>query len=271
MVYVLDTPIQITPYGPPVVGQIEDIRWPVSAVALHGFLPPGVVAVAVPFEQRGLLREHVTATSQWIGPTTAHALVTPRPLPHGVIVLYPGDVVPVGMWPHGASVLAVRSPWIYASNDGPWVGPQAEPYVRTWGRVGWSLPDRIGYHPIASHVAISAIPSADAPGLTLTNGLGVYGATHARIVFRDNQPASEIEQIGAGESGSFEIWWLDVGGVWMHHEADDFDAAGRGVADPTHSAETYELRPGMVAIYIRQTVAGSFHYSVIAWNERAPR
>ena len=81
------------------------------------------------------------------------------------------------------------------------------------------------------------------------------GATHLTIAFTDNV-ATPNEVVG-GESSDHEVWWFTPGGIWVHNEADDFDAGGRGTVENTvgvtvHTVEVYEIPHNAVAVYVRR-------------------
>lgn len=101
------------------------------------------------------------------------------------------------------------------------------------------------------------------PGTTVPSGTGVglplYGANNVTIQFGDN---TSLTPIVAGETSSHEVWWYLAHEMWAHNEADDFDAAGRGIASGVaatpHDAEQYEVPHNARRVYVRRIDATVF-------------
>lgn len=242
---------------------IRDILEPVAAVGLTGILFPGSFALVVPHSRRQVLVEFANQNAnvqQWVGGAAA-LQTTAVQLPPEVIVLYPGDVVPLGRV-STAGVSVYVSPGRFSFQVAAASRLRSEPYVRIF-RAAENLPTSIGYRllPLWARVgsALGAAPAdAAAPACQLPPE-----CTHVRIMFQDN--VSSVTGIVGGEVGSYEVYWHDLSGLVLHHEDDDFDAAGRGQASLAHNAEVYAVSPGVIGVSVVGPTAGSTFF----WNLHA--
>lgn len=245
---------------------LMQIGTPVAALALHGFLPPGTMGLAVPAEGVQHLISYLenapTDNSQWDTEAYDGGQVVIS-LPEQALVLYPGHVMPLGgVSREGAYVMVFRGTFGHATTA-PF-GPAPEAYVRVY-QGDDRLPHRVGYHPIPAWTR--AQPGTDAPNAIAFGGgatVRLYGATHVRLVFQDNV-TTRTDIVGA-ETGTYEVWWMDASGVWAHHEDDDCDAAGRGAILAAHNAETYSVHPGAVAMCVRRVSGDTFFCNVSAFD-----
>lgn len=254
-------PLQLVDGSTPV---IRDIGNPCTALALHGHLPPGVFALAVPYDLRGALVNYLAITDSrdqwaWAGQLFDDTQPLAITLPEEIIVLYPGDVVPLGR--RSASGVSV---WV---STGPFNVPAygtgssnrmltPEPYIRIFDTDG-PLPPRMSWRPIPYRKHIEQVNTdATPPGNATVGGAVFWGCTHARITFLDDDGASRVQ---AGETGSFDVWWMNSRGLWVHHEADDFDATAgaRGAVSDSHYVETYELPVGTIGAFVTRTAGAN--------------
>lgn len=236
---------------------IVDVPGAAEAVGLHGHLGPGTVGLIAPREHRGRLVGFLADAGN---PFTQDAMTistnVPPPVPPGVVVMYPGDVHHFERrFADGVSAY-VRMPHVININR-PNVGPHLMARLRVWPD-GGKAPPQIRYQRTPCRVQINSTPAAAPTGEPAT-AQPVVGARYVQIAFRDNTTPEAA--VVAAETGNYEVWWLHPSGLWVHHEDDDFDAAGRGAATDTHYVETYEVH-GVVAVYVRRVSGSSFFWDI---------
>jgi len=250
---------------------VFDVRVPCFAVALHGHLPPGTVALCVPYSRRIDLVNFILLDSWWSPDVVTSPLaIASQRLPDECVVLYPGDVHHFGTFQKDGVSLWVSSPYVIEQSTGKWgdtnpnrFGPGPDPLLRVFTSRE-DVPRRIGYRQISMHMLSQEVgtgePDSANPFSEVDGGVTCYGASEVTVIFQDDV-ATATPIVGV-ETGSFEIWWYNAAGFWMHHEADDFDAAGRGIADVNHAVEVYQVK-NMLGVYVRQTVVGDFFYRLV--------
>jgi len=255
------------------LGTRTDIREPVLGAALHGHLIPGTVAFVAPFSHLGEVLDLSTTFHQWRRTQAAasNAQDTNRPIPPHSIILHPGDVHSFGEpLLDGISVYTNAPGTSYNSGGGINAGIDFEALIRVYKHTT-PLPSRITYQSVPSHLSLGVVPPTGIPDATTTiGGVGaaqmVEGCTHISVNFRDDT-GTPTPIVGA-ESGVYEIWWLNAAAIWLHHEDDDFDAGGRGVADVNHASETFEIGKGIIGFYIRRISGDAFFPDVVFIDQR---
>lgn len=255
-------------------GVIVDIKKPAAAVALTGVLLPGMFACVTPAERRQTLAT-VAALSvnrqQWFGgqPTADLNNNDIVRLPPEVLAIYPGDVVPLGRLSTDGIAVHIPSPRYQGSASNTNIRVRPEPYIRVFGSTD-GLPSRIGYRPTPLWFRTPAAAAAPAAG-TVPGGVAgssqLSSVTHVRIIFQDNVGTNT--PIQGAETATFDVWWQDASGLWLHHQDDDFDAAGRGAALATHNAETYAIQPGIVGVQVVATGGDTFFVDFVAFDAQA--
>ena len=213
---------------------INDIRTPVRACALHGYLPPGTVAFVVPFDERGSLANFIANRSLYLPNLTNPIASRPTSgcfaaaLFGQVVALTPGAVVDFGVDIRNGISVAVLSPgyaWDSAAGMPTYeLGGFPLPMLRTVsGSASLVLPPSpVLFAPTFDATSdITTDPTlADTFNPFLHNACP-FPAAARRIAVR-LAPVSDSE---------VEVWWLAANGyAWVHHHDDDFDAAGLGLA-----------------------------------------
>lgn len=264
------------------------VNAPVYAVALHGFLPPGMFALVAPASELSVLTAFVAQESlynpTWDGGSNLTFKRSGVKLPRGVVVLHPGDVFHFGKVQDGVCVW-VYNPWSggidatpgrypqagtpdVGMSDGTAPGPIPDPVLRCYGSP--VAPHRIKYHPIA-HAFWMGAPRSTAPSNYFDVPYVSLGAsvTHLQIIISDVSTPSN-----AGPAGPLDlmVYWLSLAGRWVRHDDDDWTATGRGPYSTTHMVETYEVPRNVVSVVLREaTGAGTIGWTAVLTDAEAPR
>jgi len=262
------------------------IETPLFAVGLHGSLPPGTRALVVPtefaFELDGgpIPGNGYADLSTWQANPNLGAgvgFVSAREkIPDHMVVLYPGDVHSFDeILTKGVTVL-VSAPMTTIAQVENNFGPVVDALLRVYTSPEF-VPSKLSYRPIAAATFLASVATGDPVGFdpgpfneSLDFAVLVNGATHVKVVLGDN--TEPFAPIVGGESADMEVWWLDASGIWLHHHADDFDAAGKGQATTEHFVEQYAVNKGMLAVYVKREGAGdNFYHTIVATDEWAGR
>lgn len=233
------------------------IPGPVCGIGLGGFLAGCDVLIAAPIEHAALVEKYLAA--MLAGDTDTGAIEIGRPsfgsltLPEVCIIVRPGEVVQFPTELSGVAVFLARP---YLGNVGENNGTAASDPVRpatcpvlrvfetptdmqtvSWTKVQTQLME---FEPPTSLAGVSTVAGTLAripPGVSELT-LYVYDGTIPLVT----------------QVASLEIYWMNGFGQWMHNDADDLDAAGRGEATAAHSAEAFVIPPGAIAITVLQPV-----------------
>ncbi len=237
-------------------------------VAMHGACGPGAFLLLAPAEKKEALRAFFNANgfSTGVFRSLTRGDVA---LLNDIAIIYPGDVVRF-VQPMSMGVVAYTGHFYQSiptvneffdsgvGNNRPALGPR--PLVR-WYTQDPGPQSRIQYfktpaqfeHPISS----SGAPAGDQGGATM---LGPT-VTSVTVEVKNNTYATEAQLTGAEEC-VFEVWWRMNNGLWVHNDADDWDDAGRGRANASHTAETYDVPRSAREIYLRRI---STNVNPVAW------
>lgn len=233
-------------------------------VGLCGYLPPGAVAVVVPYGRRAeLVRYYIAGGYEYTGYrdlSTADYEMSDA-WPDGAIILHPGECVKFGE-EKGRYSCFVNTPWFFAQDAYGHRNriPFPKPFIRVFNCQ--RVPDKIKYSKVPLYHVWEDFSSGSnfaAPPSDYSGGNGFSYAhcyiplesKYCRISFvAYNGTNYPVRLAGGYGPVDREIWWLNQDMGWIHHEADDFDVAGRGQLSDTHYTETYELMSGVTAVRI---------------------
>lgn len=258
---------------------LTDINRPLFALGLHGFLPPGSLAIVVPYERRDDLLSYLTVgveSGTIYRPLDTRAFVA-APLPKGAIILHPGEVHCWDKVLANGATAWISCPWSDVSTSiglhGIVVGPTPTPILRVYLRSDF-VPSQIKWVPIGNRIGKALVNTAAPAGTTpLTEARAVLlNSSCDRVVIELTDDDGAYTRIDAAEAGNYEVWWLLQSGVWVHHHDDDFDGDGRGQASDTHYVETYTRPRTAGAVYVRQVdaPATNFHHVVHSYDSESP-
>jgi hypothetical protein len=226
-----------------------ETRKRVHGVALGGTLPPGTYALVAPWELRSML-------------SAAN--------PPGVHVLRPGDAY-VAEYPQGIAALVV-SPyawatptWFTTAGYAPLAyAPTAEVHcfydAAQVCRVNFS---RVPGYAKIDPTGVPATAPTTAPVETLDVGALEIPSDAATALIHVTKINGVDIPIRLDEDYELEVYWLTESRHWAHSEADDFDAAGTGLANAAHDAEQFDVA-GLRAVYVRRVSGGATGF--MAWH-----
>ena len=258
----------------------------VAGVGFHGHLPHGCHLAVCNLGARAMLDAMLTSGTRFCpaaAGTYGDSVNYNQTRPEEFSLLAPGDVVAFDEPRREGVYVALcctetQVARLAASITG-FAVRAPDPLIRLYPP-GAVVPEQMRYTRVPWNHYHEAVETADpaAGAIPLADMIMIPdGTSQITISFWDDVAVASgttHTPVQAGETGDFEVWFLMAGqplGNMVHHEDDDFDAAGRGAVTPAHATETYAVPEGVVGVYVRRTSGSDdMYYSVVCSQTGRP-
>lgn len=223
----------------------------VWGVGLHGACPPGTFLVLTPADKKEALRSYLNASGLFYQLFKALTREDIQ-LPSDVSILYPGDVLRF-VEPQNLGVVAytlnfqLDAPATNITDTGNPVGAIGQRPLVRWYFADPGPHARISYFKAPLQFDFTHNNLAPGVGAGLPLGPCVTQVT----VSLHNAGTPETALVGTDEV-VMEVWWRMHNGVWVHNDADDWDDAGRGRGNLSHTVEVYDVPRTAREVYLRR-------------------
>ena len=235
----------------------------VRAVGLHGVLPLGTVAIAVPLAYANALTAYLASTKNpWHVAPGCLGVTDVAPLPPYAAIIPAGGVHDWGRIVEGVALYVGASEVDTHDSAYGFYGRCPAPVIRTYGGTV-PAPNDLPYTLIpaaaliAGHTALAGDPNTPTPTTPFESNapyaLWVHGAREITLAFTEPL-VTGYTPVAAGHTLTAEIWWWTRNGAcWVHNESDDLGPSGRGIITSTHSVESYCVPRNVAALCLYPT------------------